>query len=711
MSEQACYPKGFFAEFPVPTYEEWMEEAVASLKGAPFEKKVFTKTYEDIELKPIYRLEDIEAIPHIGSMPGFPPYVRGASAGGYVLKPWLISQELPLSSPRDVNEALKHDLERGQTAVNVVLDAPSRQGLDPDQALAGTVGKKGTNLAITRDLEDALNGVSLDRFPIFVNAGASSIQMLSLFASYVKKQGLDLKSLKGCIGADPLGELAEKGTIPFSLEKAFNLMHASAVWAKDDAPGLKTILVQGTPYHNAGAGATQELAYAISTGVEYIRALIDKGLPIDQITPAMCFSFSAGSHFFMEISKLRAARLLWTRIVQAFGGSEESGKMNIHARTSSWTKTKYDPYVNMLRNTTEAFAAIAGGVDSLHVTHFDEAIRPPDEFSRRVSRNVQILLKEESHMTHPIDPGGGSWFIETLTDQIAEKSWELFQEIETAGGMYKALQSGIPQNAVKAVADKRAANLGTRKDVFIGTNKYPNMLEKPVDVKEFDYAAFQASRAECVSGARNAQAPVLGETGSALVERAVEAAAGGASIGQLTAALKNGDADHAAIQSLEIHRGAEKYEQLRRSMERRYQATGSRLKVFLANIGPIPQHKARADFSTGFFEVGGFEIISNNGFETPETAAEEAVKSGAPIIVICSTDKVYPDVVPPLTRAIKEKRPDAIVILAGMPAKEYEQSYKEAGLDDAIHIKANCLKLLSNLQKQCGLEQEESDHE
>ena len=715
MSSDSPAQEKLFEDFKASTYEEWKEAAVASLKGAPFEKRVITRTYENIDLQPIYGEADLEGLTHLGALPGFPPYVRGVKAEGYLIKPWGICQELSDSKPEDFNQAAQYDLDRGQTELGLALDPPTRRGLDPAQAEEGSVGRRGLSLADLTDLETALAGIDLEKVPVMVSAGASALPLAALFIALAQKRGQGCQTLSGCLGADPLGELAATGRLDFSLDRAYDLMTALAGWAGEHSPELRTVLVKGSPYHDAGAAATQELGYVLATGVEYLRALIERGLDVNLAARAFKFSFSLGGHFFMEIAKLRAARLLWNRIVEAFGGDEDACKMSMHARTSSWTKSARDPYVNMLRNTTEAFSGVAAGVDSLHVAPFDEPVRPPDEFSRRVSRNLQLLLKHECRFTQPIDPAGGAWFIEVLTDQVAQKAWEIFQEIEAAGGMAKALETGLPQKAVQAVADKRAQNLNTRKDVLVGINMYPNLMEKTLAPDETDYQKLQADRIGQVEQRLKAnpgaadKVAALAQAGSGisggLAAQAAEAALAGATIGMISQVLASRDAGP-SVNPMNIHRAAQQYETLRDNAARLEAEIGRRIKVFLANMGPIPQHKARADFTTAFFEVGGFQVLTNNGFPTADEAAEAAIGSGAEIIAICSTDPTYPEIVPPLARKIKEADPNRTIILAGKPAPEYADEYTAAGLDDAVHLRADCYGILAKLQKKYGVPHE-----
>ncbi len=702
--KQECCQKRFFSEFSYPTYDEWKVAAEKLLKGKPFEKALLTKTYEGITLQPIYNQENIKDIPHVDSLPGFPPYVRGTKAEGHLSKTWDICQELVVSVPEEFNKVAKHDLERGQTVLNVVLDGATRRGFDPDQASNFNIGKNGLSVSTTEDIKTMLKDIDLETIPFFINAGATSLPLTALLSAFLKETGKSTSILKGCIGADPLGELAKEGSLNIELEKSYDTMASIVNWGKENASELNTILVDGNPYHNAGADGVSELAYVVATGVEYIRALQKRGLNIDEIATKMVFSFSLGSNFFMEIAKIRAARLVWSQIIKEFGGDTESQKMFIHGRTSSWTKTVYDPYVNMLRNTSEAFAGAIAGVDSLHVTPFDEPSREADDFSRRISRNVQSILVEECHFTQPIDPAGGSWYIEFLTNEIANRAWELFQEIEVEGGMNQALINGIIQKAIEEKAEEKFNKMAIRKHIFVGTNMYPNLNEKPLEPRNLDYDALQKERIETVQTYKMSNKSVesfeFSDSSDQLMQKAIEAVLSGATLGNISNGLHMTECQKATVQPLNIHRGAERFEALRQTAEDIIAKNGSMIKMFLVNMGPIPQHKARADFSTGFFEVGGFEVLKNNGFKTVDEAVEATLASGAPIAVICSTDQTYPELVPPIAKKLKEAKPEMKVIVAGNPAKDLEPVYREAGVDDFIHVRANCYELLSNLQKE-----------
>lgn len=691
----------FIDEFPVPQFAEWQAAAVASLNGKAFDK-LMTESYEGIAIQPLYRHEDITSLLAINNLPGQTPYIRGTSAAEYRRQPWAIAQELAYSTPEAFNRALQYDLEHGQTAVNLLLDGPTRAGKDPDQSKAGDVGRGGVSLATSEDIATALKGIDFAQTPVFIRAGTVALPLLALLVAHLKRQGRPTSDLHGCLEDDPLGVLAHEGTLPLSLERAFDEMTHLTTWAATNTPGLATVAVHTYPYHNAGANAVQELAFGLATGVAYLRALTGRGMEISTAASHFRFDYAIGGNFFMEVSKLRAARWLWSQVVAALGGDEAAQRLHLHGRTGRRNKTTIDPYVNMLRVTTEALAAAVSGVNSLHVAPFDEPIRSPDNFSRRIARNVQIILQEEAHMTEVIDPAGGSYAVEALTEQLATAAWSLFQDVERQGGMAAALQNGFVQAQIGEVAQKRAANLDKRRDVLVGTNQYANPAESPLPADPIDYEATYRERSaqlehyrtrddnpDAHSAALERLARILDAPPEEMVASAIEAASAGATLNEITRTLRLRDETRPTIVPVSMSRASDAFETIRRQAEAFTATHGVRPQIFLANIGPARQHKARADFAQGYFEVGGFQVLTNSGFPTPEAAAEAAVASGAPAVVICSTDETYPEIVPPLVRAIKSRSPRVVTILAGRPADQVE-AYRANGIDEFIYLGADC---------------------
>lgn len=539
-------PDSFFAEFPTPTSAEWRQAVVESLRGRSFESLI-THTDEGIDLLPMLRREDTADIQHQHTLPGQPPYVRGTRAAGYRQRPWLVAQELIYLTPQVFNKVLLHDLEHGQTAVHIRLDQPTRHGRDPDQAQPGEVSRDGLSLATTDDITTALQGVEITNTRITINPGISALPLLALLIAALRKQGLPTADLSGCLAADPLTMLAAEGTLAFSLEQAYDKMAQVTSWAANNAPDLATIAVSNVPYHESGGSAVEELAFAIATGVAYLRAMQERGVTVNTAAQHMRFEFCIGSQFFVEIAKLRAARLLWSQTVTAFGGNEDAQKMQIDGRTARRNKAVFAPYVNILRGTAETLAAALGGIDTFHVSSFDEPIRLPDDFSRRIARNTQIILQEESHLTRLIDPAGGSYAVEYLTDQLARRAWALFQEVERCGGMAAALQAGFPQATISKIAEQRREKFERGEQVLVGVNRYANADEVPLAADDTDYDTLYKERAAQLAAyrstnsdptTRQAALDKLGQTQpEGIIEAAIVAAAAGATLNDLARAM------------------------------------------------------------------------------------------------------------------------------------------------------------------------------
>jgi len=696
------------AEFTAPSFEDWKKVAEADLKGAPYDKKLITKTYEGIDLQPIYTAEDIQDLPAARELPGAGLQSRGSQAQGPVVTPWKICQDIPAGLAEDFNEILKRDLYRGQTAISVVLDRATRRGVDADFAKPGEVGIGGLSVSGTQSLSRAFSGIALDAYPVFVKAGYSGLPFLALLIASLKKDGRSAAGLTGSVEADPLGYLAAEGQLPVSLNQIYNEMKTATNWVRIHKINLKTIGIDTTVYQEAGATAVQELAAAMATLVTYLEELTERGVSPSDIAPCIRFTFGIGTHYFMEIAKFRAARVLWTQILTAYGLDPADYPMSIHAKTSSMTQTDFDPYVNLLRTTTEAFSAAVGGVGSLHTHAFDESWSVPDEFSRRIARNTQIILAEESHLSSLIDPAGGSYFIEKLTADLAGASWELFKQIQEKGGMTAVLQTGYLAEEVRKAADARRADIAKRKSVIVGVNAYANIREELPKPAVPDAEAIFSKRAEYlqkyrVSGGQEKHIRILetlekagAEKSEKQVDLAIEAALEGATLGELTQVLRSGKEDGPTVPAFKPFSVAADFSGLRKKALNYKAQKGHLPQVFLANMGPLAQYKGRSDFSRGFFETGGFEVVSPAGFETAELAAKGALESKAPVVVICSTDETYPELVPVIVKGIKSGNPGVVVVLAGYP-KEQIEAHKAAGVDEFIFLGADVVKTLTGI--------------
>ena len=694
-SEQnATYPEVKFDEFTVPTPEEWVAACNELLKGKPFDKMMYTKNYEGITFDPIYTLRKWKDILPTDDYPGMGDFLRGSTVNGYVHEPWGIAQACDLTEPKENNELLKFEISKGSTVYHVRVDNATLAGVDVKDA--ATPGDKGVSLTTVEDMHTLLEGLDLEKLPYMLYTGEGSARLLAMTVAALKAAGKKIEKLHGIIGADPIGELVKNGKTAESLDALYDQMAAVIKWAAKNAPGLRTILVRSTVFSLGGAESVQEVAYTYAVAVEYVRQMLKRGLGIHEISQAIAFEFNQGANFFMEIAKLRAARQIWANIMKEFGAEEADRASFVHGRPATF---KNEP--------------------------FDELIRKGDTFSRRIARNIHIMLQEEFGMLAPIDPAGGSWAVEALTKQITEKIWAKFQEVEAAGGIMGALKDGSIQKAIAEVLASRLKNLELRKDRAVGVNMYPNMTEEPLDprpenteeVKKILAAAVEKYVADIDTKEAEAKlAAVKAADADALVDAEIEAFAAGATIGQVAKAACKAEGD-VTVEAIAEHHWTEKFEALRRDTEAFVAKTGKNVEVFLANMGPIPQHKARADFSTSFLQVGEFNVHLNNGFQDDEgkpgsrwEKAAAALKAGIDeagtpydCAVICSTDATYPEDVPAIAPLLKAANPTMKLFLAGAPAKDMKQTYLDAGVDDFISVSANCFDILKDLQKRKGM--------
>lgn len=700
------------SEFPVPPIDAWRRMAEESLEGGTIERKLVTKLPDGIEVQPIYTRSSAERYGLEAGVPGEIPYTRGSvrqtSEGNR------ICQELPYGSPADFNQALLHDLNRGQNSVNLLLDVATRLGLDPDDAQTADVGGCGLSLASLADLSRALRGVDLSAVPLYAQAGVSALPLLAMITAAELSQGRSSRSLRGTIASDPIGEWIQRGTVPGPVEWSINSMADALRWAKVEAPELRVIGIQANLWAEAGGTASHELGYGLASAVDYLRRLEVIGVPPSDAASRILFTFSLGSHFFVEIAKVRAARLLWTRVLEAASIPPAGCGLVCHGRSAMWNKTLLDPHVNLLRSTSEAFVGIVSGCESIHVSAFDECLRMPDEFSRRLARNTQVILNEECHLGRVQDPAGGSWYVETLTRELAEKAWAIFQSVEAQGGMIRSVQLGEPQREIERLAELRHQGAEVRRDGIVGTNLHPNLQETVVTTSPLAHSSqgnglSQRTATDRLMRDAHRTAVVvesLQRIGTAKsVDRmraTIEAFTAGASIGEVSKALGMMPSASPVVPKLVFRRRAESFEALRRKSEDYRMKHGRLPRVFLLNMGPRAQHGARADFSKGFFSTGGFEVVDSRGFSTVAAAVTAGLADGAPVLVICSSDESYPELVPSLAEEIKRIKCPPLLVLAGHPGERLE-AYRSKGVDEFIHVRANAAKLLASIYQRLGL--------
>jgi methylmalonyl-CoA mutase len=676
-------------DFPPAGYDEWRALAEADLQGAPFEQKLVTHTYEGIDIQPVYTRRDRPDQDDPDGFPGLPPFVRGGRPLGAVQGGWDLRQEHAHPDPAAANQAILDDLRGGVTSLLLRLDAAARYGLDADDpAAAELAGRDGLMVSHVEDLDRVLAGVHLDMIGVTLEAGAAFLPAAALLAALWRRRGVGPDQARGAFNADPLAVLARDGQLPVPPEDALQQLADLAAWTAQNYLHVTAVRVGTAPYHHAGATAAQDIGFGMATAVEYLRALTGAGLDVDAAARQFLFSISLGTHHFLAVAKLRAARRLWARVVEACGGAPAA--MRIHARVSKRVLTLRDPHVNLLRNAAVCFAAGVGGAEAITSVPFDAVAGLPADLSRRIARNTVLVLQEEAHLNRVIDPAGGSWYLDWLTDQVADRGWAVFQEVERQGGMLQAVRGGWVARQIDSAFAPRARNLARRKEGITGVSEFPNVGEAPFVRPAPDRAAL-----------RNAACRRLAEVRRPVAAADPFAAAGqGATIGQMAQAL-GFHARPTVLAPLTPHLFARPFEELRDASDAWQAEHGRRPRVFLANLGPVSHHSARAIYAKNFFEAGGFEVVGNDGFRDADAAARAFAASGATVAVICSSDKLYPDVVPAAAPKLKAAGARAVV-LAGNPGAN-EAAWRAAGVDRFIFIKCDVLATLREMLREEGV--------
>ena len=604
-----------FDMFPPVSTEEWRAKVEADLKGAPFDKKLVWRTAEGFDLQPMYRAEDIEGLSTTDSLPGEYPYMRGTR----VDNDWLTRQEILEDTPEAANAKALDVLGKGVTSLGFHVGNPSVEVLE----------------ALLKDIHVPAVEINFSCCP------KSALALAEALVAFLKAKGWE-KEFRGSIDFNPMRRALRHGE-PFGGDIA--KMAVELVAAVKDVPGVKVLAVDSVMLSNAGAYIYQELGYAMAWGAEWMAMLTAAGLSADEVARRIKFNMGVSSNYFMELAKFRAARMLWAQIAHGFGASEADSKMAVHAVTSRFNQTIYDAHVNLLRSQTEAMSAALAGVDSITVTPFDVPYQKPDDFSERIARNQQFLLKEESHLDKVVDPAGGSYYVEHLTVAIANEAWKLFLDVEENGGFLACINNDSVQKAIRATSEKRHTDVARRKEILLGTNQYPNINETA------------AQKIVCDAGA-NACGCSHGE----------EAPAAG----------------------LPNTRAASQFEALRLETE----AAPKRPRVFMLTIGNLAMRLARAQFSGNFFGCAGYEIIDNNGFKTVEDGIEAAMEKKADVVVLCSSDDEYAEYAPAAFKALDGR---AEFVVAGAPACMDE--LKAAGINDFVHVRVNVLDTLRDFNR------------
>lgn len=685
--------------FTQSALEAWRKAIEKDLKGAPFEKKLITQTYEGLPISPVYTTADAPADLGDQEWPGSVPGLRGSEASGQIKEGWDIRTYYNHPDPCVVHKEVLADLQGGAHSLWFQLDDAIQQGRE----MRTKTAPNGICISNIADLYTLLEGVHLDMVSLHFSAGLATVPLVGMFAEYCKKQGYNLEDVRVHFGADPLALLGRLGDIPQKVNHRFEEIAHLAVWLDANMPQSSAVTINTMPYQESGADYAQELAYAIASGVQILRAMVDAGLSLERALRQINFRFAVGNHAFQEIAKLRAARLLWARVVEVCGGTEANSNMQIHAVSSNRALTQRDPYNNMLRTTVACFAAGLAGAEAVTTASFDQSLGFPSDLGRRIARNTQVILQEESHLHRVIDPAGGSWFIERHTRELAESAWEHFRELESNGGMGVALVTGKVAEDIAAVWANRRKNLASTKDAITGVSAYPQLEEPTSHVKVVDMDAIKK---------RSAAAPPLTENDAAAVAAAYnqginaffevlkEVWQRGVRLQSVTSVLYTDDNEE-SVTPLPQHYLAEPFELLRNATDRAA-VNGARPKVFLVNLGRVADFTARSTYARNFFTAGGFEIVNGDNLgEDVKLAAAKCHDSGCKIAVICSSDPIYEKLAADSARALKL---DGIqtVILAGRPG-DAEQAYRDAGVDRFIFMGCNVLDTLTALLNEEGV--------
>ncbi|MCC6677914.1 MAG: methylmalonyl-CoA mutase small subunit [Phycisphaerales bacterium] len=692
--------------FSAPGRDRWLQLVEADLKGAPFERRLITHTYEGIHIQPLYTRAD--AGPAASGFTGLMPMTRGARVLGNSQVGWEIRQERGEADPAAVNEAIRDDLAGGVASVVLRLDACARAGLDPvdphGAALAATDGAAAYGVD---DLDRALEGVHLEMIGVCLEPGAAFLPAAALLAALWARRGVPPEAASGAFQSDPLAVLARDGHLPYSVDEGLARLADLAVWTGRTYPRVRAVRVGTAAYHHAGATATQDLAFSMATALEYLRAMTRAGLTPERAAGQVLFSYAVGCGFFLAAAKLRAARRMWARVVEACGGGAEARRMVMYARPSKRVLTTRDPWVNLLRNTACVFAAGIGGADAIASAPFDSTLGEPSALGRRIARNTHHLLMEECRLHRIADPAGGSWYIEKLTDELAQKAWVILQAIEARGGMARALADGWIAGQIDTAAQPRIHNLATRKEIVVGVSDFLDVHESaphpaPPDRARIiaDACRRLAARAARPSG-DEAPAPIGGPAGERSAWAARRAAAG-ASIGELSADLGVGPGRAAVLKAaVAVHPFAEPFEHLREASDRYTDQCGSRPRVALAAIGPVAERLPRVNFCRNLFAAGGFEVLGGEGDGSIAAAAAAFAASGAHLTVICGSDEQYTQAVPALAPLLRSAGAHQI-ILAGNPGPA-EAAYRAAGVDRFVFVRCDVVALLSELLEEEGV--------
>ena len=680
------------------TKDQWRKLAEKELRGKPLEDLTW-KTLEGIEVQPLYTAEDTADLPHMGSVPGVGPFTRGVKATMYAGRPWTIRQYAGFSTAEESNAFYRKALAAGQQGVSVAFDLATHRGYDSDHPrVVGDVGKAGVAIDSVEDMKILFDGIPLDKVSVSMTMNGAVIPILANFIVVGEEQGHDKSLLSGTIQNDILKEFMVRNTYIYPPEPSMRIISDIIEYTSNEMPKFNSISISGYHMQEAGANLVQELAYTLADGREYVRAAIQAGMDVDKFAGRLSFFFAIGMNFFMEIAKLRAARTLWHRVMTEFGAQDERSKMlRTHCQTSGVSLQEQDPYNNVVRTAYEALSAVLGGTQSLHTNALDEAIALPTEFSARIARNTQLILQEETGVTKVVDPLAGSYYVESLTNELIEKAWVLMQEVEEMGGMTKAVASGMPKLRIEESAATRQALIDRGDEVIVGVNKYRKDKEDPIDILEIDNQKVregQIARLEKMRATRDeaaCQAALDALTrraaeGGNLLEAAVVAARARASVGEISMAMEKQFGRHRAeVKTLAgvygaAYEGDEGFAAIQRSVEQFAEDEGRRPRMLVVKMGQDGHDRGAKVIATAFADIG-FDVDVGPLFQTPEEAAQDAIDNDVHVVGISSQAAGHKTLAPQLIEALRARDAGGIIVICGgvIPQQDYE-FLKSAGV-------------------------------
>jgi methylmalonyl-CoA mutase len=686
-------------EFAPVSLEAWAKAAQKSAPGGDVSALNWT-TPDGIVVKPLYTAEDTKDLPHANTLPGFEPFIRGPQATMYSVRPWTIRQYAGFSTAEESNAFYRKALAAGGQGVSVAFDLATHRGYDSDHPrVTGDVGKAGVAIDSVEDMKILFDGIPLDKVSVSMTMNGAVLPVLAGYVVAAEEQGVSQDKLSGTIQNDILKEFMVRNTYIYPPEPSMKIIGDIIEYTAKNMPKFNSISISGYHMQEAGANQALEMAFTLADGKEYVKTAIAKGMDVDDFAGRLSFFWAVGMNFYLEIAKMRAARLLWTRIMKGFNAKNPKSLMlRTHSQTSGWSLTEQDPYNNVVRTTIEAMAAVFGGTQSLHTNSFDEAIALPTEFSARIARNTQLIIQEETHITNVIDPWAGSYMMEKLTQDMADAAWKIIEEVDAMGGMTKAVDSGWAKLKIEAAAAEKQARIDSGQDVIVGVNKYKLKQEDAIDILEVDNVKVresQIARLQAIKAKRDGakvQAALDALTAAAesgqgnLLDLSIQAIRLRATVGEVSDALEKVFGRHRADTQkvtgvyAAAYDSAEGWEQLKQEINAFADAQGRRPRVMIAKLGQDGHDRGAKVVATAFADLG-FDVDMGPLFQTPEECARQAIENDVHAVGVSTLAAGHKTLVPAIIAELKKQGADDIIVFVGgvIPRQDYDFLY-EAGV-------------------------------